>query len=78
MKKYIFLILIAVILTVIQMHGTYAAQNDDHIHNNNHAVLFDGNGKGIVRAEIDVGNTLNRDISGSLLKHLWEICLKEV
>ena len=64
MKKYVLLILIAVLLTVMQMHAASAAQSDGYIHTNHfYAVSFDGEGDAIVRAQIDIENTLGQAIS---------------
>ncbi|HLC93079.1 MAG TPA: hypothetical protein VJH23_05220 [archaeon] len=63
MKKYALLILIAVLLTVVQMQAVSAAQSDGYIHTNHYyAVSFDGEGDAVVRAQIDVENTLDRAI----------------
>ncbi len=64
MKKFIFLIMIAVLLTVAQMQAASAAQSDGYIHPNHYyAVSFDGEGDAIVRAQIDIENTLDHAIS---------------
>jgi len=58
MKKFLILITIALLLTVLQMQPVLAAKSDGYIHNNHYyAVSFDGEGDAVVRAIIDIENT---------------------
>ena len=58
MKKFLILITIALLLTVMQMQPVLAAKSDGYIHNNHYyAVSFDGEGDAVVRAIINIENT---------------------
>ncbi len=64
MKKYAFLLLLAVLLTVLQMQPISAAQSDGYIHSSHYyAVSFDGEGDAIVLVQINVENTLDRALT---------------
>ncbi|MAG18384.1 MAG: hypothetical protein CL944_02840 [Candidatus Diapherotrites archaeon] len=61
MKKFLILIGLALLLTLAQMNIAFAAQSDGYVHKNHYyAVSFDGEGDAIVRAQIDIENTLNQ------------------
>ncbi|MCR4335200.1 MAG: hypothetical protein NUV57_01540 [archaeon] len=61
MKKFFILIGLALLLTFSQMNVAFAAQSDGYVHKNHYyAVSFDGEGDAIVRAQIDIENTLNQ------------------
>jgi len=63
MKKFLFMIGIALLMTMAQMQSVSGAQSDGYIHKNHYyAVSFDGEGDAIVRAVIDIENTLGTPI----------------
>ncbi|HZX34735.1 MAG TPA: hypothetical protein VFF09_05130, partial [archaeon] len=63
MKKSLFIIAIALLLTLAQMNFAHAARSDGYIHQNHfYAVSFDGEGDAIVRAQIGIENTTDRAI----------------
>ena len=63
MKKFLLMIAIGLLLTMSQMDVVTAAKSDGYIHNNQYyAVSFDGEGDAIVRAQIDIENTIDRAI----------------
>ena len=69
MKKSLALIFIALLLTLTQMQAASAAKSDGYMHTNQfYAVSFDGEGDAIVRAQIDIENTLDRPLGNISLE----------
>ncbi len=69
MKKSLALVFIALLLTLTQMQAASAAKSDGYMHTNQfYAVSFDGEGDAIVRAQIDIENTLDRPLGNISLE----------